>query len=295
MCVLPTKRESTMNDPTIITFNGQDPGQTVSIFAGTHGDEIGGVIALRKLIKDIEEGVLVIQRGQLHVAFANPAAIVLGKRFVELNLNRAFFPHLIGTEVPEHLRSSYERRRALELQILLDESDALLDLHSTTSEGTPFIICEPHSFDIARQFPFRFISSGWDTMHPGSSDGYMNQYHKIGICVECGQHFDQLTSVKARASIEIFLKAMGLIDETIYGPSQSSRRHIRIRAKYVVKRLFRLENTDWPDFPNIEPGTILGYDGGEAVIVNEPSILFFPKDEVKAGEEAFLLGEEVPI
>lgn len=285
-----------MADPTILTFHAQGPqgvitrDPEVAIFSGIHGNEIGGILAMRQLIRDLRDGKLVLKRGTLHLAFANLAAIALGTRFAQMNMNRAF--HFHSADVAEELRLSYERLRAIELQILLEKSDALLDLHSTDHESSPFIICEPHSFDIARALPFSIVSTGWDAVHPGSTDAYMNRQGKVGICVECGQHDDPEAKQRARQSIEVFLMKHDMIDLP-NPPMPVPQRHIRAREIYRAKQHFRLMLEDLPEFAQLNPGTVIGVDGERAVTINRPSILIFPKDGAQAGEEAFVLGDEL--
>ena len=278
-----------MKDPTILTFPGPVPGKTVAIFAGIHGNEIGGIFALRQLIDDLQTGKIILEKGTLHLAFANLAGIARGIRQTDLNMNRAF--HSDGNKLPEADRSSYERLRALELQPLLDQSEALLDLHSTLTESSPFIICETHSFGIARLLPFSLISTGWDNVHGGSTDAYMNAQGKIGICVECGQHEDPEAKERARLSIAIFLNAMGLIDTEEKG-GFSTQRRIHAKTIYKVVSSFALSSVERPEFARLKQDELIGVDGAVPILAPTDSILIFPRKTATIGEEAFVLGEE---
>lgn len=281
------RKEVSMSDPTVLTFKGQTPGKTLSIFAGIHGNEIGGILALRQLIEDLESETIVLKSGTLHLVFANLAAIARGVRFTDLNMNRAF--HFYEEDAPRELRASYERKRALDLEPLLRESDALLDLHSTLTESSPLIICEEHSFDIARLLPFPIISTGWDNVHPGSTDAFMNAQGKVGICVECGQHEDPEAKDRARTSIEIFLRELGLVDTGIE-VKPVEQRLMHARRIYKAKTLMRFEPAEREQFCTLQKGELIGYDGDEEVFADQESILFFPKEGSTAGEEAFVLG-----
>ena len=182
------------------------------------------------------------------------------------------------------------------MQLLLKESDGLLDLHSTTKESTPLAICEPHSFDIARKLSVQIISSGWDAIHPGSSDGYMNKTGKIGICVECGQHSDERTPRRARSSIGIFLREMGLTDTSNFPHDMSTKRHIQVRERYVARKTFSLSEDvaeNLPDFGRLEVGTLIGHDGRKPVHLAKSSIVLFLKKIALPGEESFILADEI--
>ncbi|HMB66193.1 MAG TPA: succinylglutamate desuccinylase/aspartoacylase family protein, partial [Patescibacteria group bacterium] len=160
-------------DQHIIKKSGGKPGKKLAVFAGVHGNEKAGVFALEKLIKNLE-----IEAGEVYFVYANPRAIEQDVRYTEKNLNRCFFKEAGG---------SYEEKRAKELMPILDECDALLDLHaSNNKEATPFVICGEDCRDIVGIFDFDIISFGWDDIEPGSTDGYMYHQGKPGICLECG-------------------------------------------------------------------------------------------------------------
>lgn len=281
-----------MSDPSVLTFRGKSPGKTLAIFAGIHGNETGGILALRQLIDDLHSERLVLDNGTLHLVFANLAAIARDVRFTELNMNRAF--HFHSADVPEEGRLSYERMRAIDLQPILVQSDALLDLHSTLTETSPFIICEEHSFEIAKLLPFPIVSTGWDAVHAGSTDAFMNQQGKIGVCVECGQHGDPEAEQRARTSIEVFLWELGLMDT---GPKVEpvAQRRIHARSIYKAHTHMRFTPPDRDQFCVIQKGEVIGFDGDEEVRADQESILLFPKEGTTKGGEAFVLGEIRPL
>ena len=291
MVTSPPTHGSNLKDPTLLTFRGKNPGKTLSIFAGVHGNEIGGVLALRDLIKDIKDDKIIIKNGTLHLVFANPTAISLGVRQTDMNMNRSF--HVNNSDVPIELQRAYERQRAISLQILLDESDALLDLHSTLTETSPLVICEKHSFEIAKLLPFPLVSTGWDQVHPGSTDAYMNLQGKVGICVECGQHNDPEAKARARTSIEIFLRELDLVNTNIKS-EPVLQRHVRARFIYKATTCMTFIPAHREQFCNVKKGELLGMDGDKEVRAGQESILFFPKEGAKNGEEAFVLGEVLP-
>ena len=146
---------------TIYLKKGKMQGKTLAIFAGAHGNEKVGVLALDKIIKDVK-----IDCGKVYFVYANPKAIEIGKRKIVKDLNRLFLPNNKG--------SSYEDNRARKLMRILYNSDALLDLHAFKyKKGKPFVICEKDSYELASKMNFKFVISGWDKYDIGSADGYM--------------------------------------------------------------------------------------------------------------------------
>ncbi len=276
-------------DPSILTFNSHVPGPTLVIMATVHGDEVCGVIALRQLIEDLESGKLRIERGVLHLVFANLPAYALGKRQTQMNLNRAFRPDHLMSEAE---RYSYEYHRARQLMPLLASCDAMLDIHSSVTEGsTPFIICEPHSFDIARCLPLGIRSHGWDDIEAGGTDYYVNTQGGMGICIECGYHEDPNAPEVARYSIMAFLTLMEAISPTQEYPVTEGQRELyaydicHTRVDYDPAQA-------WPDFGKVPAGTIIGTDGGEDIVADEDFVIIFSRKRTEPGKEAFILARE---
>lgn len=269
----------------VYTLVGSKPGKTLTIIGGVHGDEICGIKALEEIISSIS-----IDSGRVHFVYGNLRAIKLNKRQVEMNLNRAF--RLEGMLLKKE-RQSYERQRALEIMSFLDESDALLDVHSSnTPASVPFIICEPHSFEVASHLPFNIRSYGWDVVHPGGTDYYMNRKGKIAICVECGHHLDPRAPQLAKDSIMIFLHIMGVINGSVPSREIINQRIIYAREIYFSKVNFT-PFREFAEFELLSEGELIGVDGNSYILSPKNSCIIFPRKRDNPGEEAFVLGEEV--
>ena len=175
------------------------PGPILTIMAGVHGNEVCGLKAIEQIEKELPSQ---IKQGRVYLIRANLKAIELNVRQTDMNLNRAF---RLDNLLTEGEKASYERTRALELMSFLDESVALLDIHSSTSKVSKvFAICEPRSYHVVKLLPVEIISNGWDILEPGGTDYYMSQKEKVGICVECGYHLDPLAPERATNSIITF-------------------------------------------------------------------------------------------
>ncbi|MEI6288328.1 MAG: succinylglutamate desuccinylase/aspartoacylase family protein [bacterium] len=278
-----------MQDPTIITIDSGKSGKTLTIMAGVHGNEICGPMALRQLIAMFNDNKLQLLSGKLRLIFANLAAMAIGERQTQMNMNRAFRPQSMLTNNED---SSYERQRAAQLMPYLAESDALLDIHSSmTEKSKPFIICEPHSFSVTQRLPFLICSHGWDRIEPGGTDYFVNKSGGIGICIECGYHLDPEAPGRAFDSALIFLKFFGAIEGE--DPKiNSSQKIIHAYDLYFSKVDFqRAESFD--DFQQLKAGDLIGTDGGKEVRATDDFLIIFPNDCKTSGEEAFILGKFV--
>lgn len=270
-----------LKHPIVTQSDSKKSGPTVIIMAGVHGNEKGGVLALKEAKNKID-----IQKGKVYWIIANPGAIKSKKRYLDMNLNRAF---KAKNNLNKFELTSYERGLAEQIMFYLDEGDALLDLHSVhTSPATPFLVCEPKSYGIARKMPFHIVSSGWEKIHPGSTDEYMSKQDKIGICAECGQHDEIETKKRALYSIHAFLSCMGNIESDFCFQDSHHQQIVKPRFIYRCKVDF-IPVRKYPDFTVVRKGEFLGTDGGQAVTAPFTGMIVFMVECDEPESEAFVM------
>lgn len=264
----------------IITLTGALPGPEVAIFAGVHGNEQVGILALQELLPK-----LTLKRGTLRVAFANVPAIAQNVRLIDKNLNRCFVPHIDD--------AVYEGKRARELMKLLDGCEALLDLHAFNDPvGDPFIICESNVLELATKLEPEIISTNWAEAEPGATDGYMYGAGKIGICVECGplSRPQEYLGV-AVTTVKQFLTFFDMLEEP--EPFSTTTKRI-IRADHSVTRRADdlVLNPQLRSFQRLVQGEIIGSQAGETYVATEGDYIIFPRPHTPMGGEAFVIGRE---
>lgn len=260
-------------------------GPTIAVFAGVHGNEKAGVMALQEALPVLEEEVV---KGTFYGVFANPPAVEQNVRAVNKNLNRCFVKGTDG--------STYEDKRAKKLMSLLDKCDALLDLHAFRDEvSPPFIICEEDSLDIAQQLPPEIISTNWSDAEPGATDAYMFENGKPAICLECGP-ITQSEVYKdfARQSIYSFLSYFGVIEKSKTQQDIVAPKKI-IRAEYGVVNESGdcLINGELESFKKLEKGQFIGAQADKVYLANEGEVIIFPRPNAAIGEEIFIVGKEI--
>lgn len=267
----------------VITKKGTVSGKTVAVLAGIHGNEKAGVTALHKAISSLQ-----ITGGIVHFIIGNPRALAENVRFTEMNLNRAFIRGPL--KYPE-LETTYERERAKELMPLLDTCDALLDLHTVKNPKTvPFIISESAYFPIAEKFPLPIISSGWNSIEPGSTDYYMSTNSKPALCLECGYHEDPVAITRAENGIRIFLQIMGNIEASLPLPTYTQKRIDAIDV-YLTKQSFT-RCRDFSDFETVSKDELVGKDASHEFRMPYDGIIIFARDVDKPNIEAVIIGKE---
>ena len=117
-------------------YAGLAPGPRLIVLGAVHGNEVCGAQAIARLIDELDNGKLRIERGTLTlVPIVNPLAHALGRRQGDRNLNRNLRP----VAQPQ----DFEDRIANVLCPLLAEHEVLLDLHSFHTAGEPFAMLGP--------------------------------------------------------------------------------------------------------------------------------------------------------
>ncbi len=267
-----------MESQSIIKKVGQLPGKTVAIFAGIHGNEKAGIVTLDKLTKDLE-----IKSGTVYFVYANPPAIEKNVRMIDKNLNRLFSRENSG--------DNYEDKRASELMDILDECEALLDIHSYNSEtGDQFAITEENGYDLISKMDFPIVASGFSRLGAGT-DGYMHSRGKIGVCIECGttNRYDFFAKL-AEQSIYQFLQYFDCIDKKVEY-SNTKQRHLQVKELIPKKHDNFRFSKEFKDFDSLPVGEPFMFDGEEQRIALPNECILFPRPNTKIGDDACILGE----
>lgn len=265
---------------TIIKIIGKEPGKTLAVFCGVHGNEKAGVYAVTEVLKSIK-----IKKGIVYFVYANPEAIKKNVRLIRKNLNRCFLKNNKG--------KTLEDKRARQLMKILDKCEGLLDLHASNVEkATPFVICEKHSYKLAKIFDVGIVSSGWDRIEPGATDGYMNKRKEtISAGVECGYAGEsEKNAGLAKKCIFQFLQFFNCIDKEV---DFSNRKQKLIKVTKAVKK-----QTDdfsfskkYADFEKLKSGELIARDGKKKYMAGKNECIIFANASKKIGEEAFIIGK----
>jgi predicted deacylase len=262
----------------IILKQGREAGPSVAIFAGVHGNERVGVLALQELIPQLNP-----TRGTIYFAFANIPAIEQGVRMVNKNLNRCFLPGNNG--------DTYEDNRARELMAVMDKCDAVLDLHAfNETTGEPFIICEDNSLDIALKLEPTIISTNWAKAEPGGTDGYMYEKGKPGIGMECGplSRPEEFKPVAVKA-VHQFLKHFGMLDTDVRFSNSPKRVIVAQGAVHRTSEDFYLDPS-LRSFQKLTAGQVIGSQDGKDFVASEGDYIIFPRPLAPIGSEAYIIG-----
>ncbi len=265
----------------ITTYKSRYPGKKLVIMGGVHGDETCGAQAIRALAPQLN-----ITAGQVTFIIGNPKALKENKRFIDSDLNRTFF----YSHKKNEKYKGYEYRRAQEILPYLRECDALLDIHSMNHpQAVGFVICEPQSFSIAARLPFSIRSSGWDNIHTGSADAFVNASGGNGLCIECGYKNDPQTVVRAKEAVRNFLKIFGAVKGEM--PRKNPQQWISVEERYLTKKNFTLARS-FANFEKIRKRTYIGTDGGQRIYTKKDCRILFAYNKTRPREQAFILAKD---
>lgn len=268
-----------MTKPHIVTKTGKKPGPTVAVFAGVHGNERVGIMALESLVPTIQ-----ITAGTVHFVIANPEAAQKNVRYIEKNLNRIFLEG--GRD------NSLEGLIAGELMELLKSCDALLDLHACNEPDIdPFIICEETSLELAKTFDVQTISFNWKHFEEGSTDAFMDRQGKLAIGLECGSLSGPEAHVGfAKRSILHFLSYMGNLSNASAVPPMRPMRIVKIVGATPMPPEGIIFRQDYRTFQKMVKGEIFAESAGKEHIFPVDGVIVFPRPHAPVGAEAYLVG-----
>jgi hypothetical protein len=291
---------------------GQRPGPTLILVAGQHGNEPGGVIAAERVFRRLSE-----ERPELTgelVAFAgNVKALSLGTRYLTHDLNRAWTeakvveirhkpPEQDDTEDSEHR----ELLASIDAAIARARGEVfLLDLHTTSAAGTPFVLFG----DTLRQrafgahFPLPIIL-GLEEQVDGVLSQLMTKRGCVTVAIEGGQHDDPGSVDALEACIWVGMDAARLVPRQHLSPWSAAHRLLDARRgelPHVMEVLhrhairpedqFKME----PGFANLasaKEGQLLARDASGEIRAEANGLVMLPLYQGQ-GADGFFWGRPV--
>ena len=304
------------------------PGERLLVLVGgLHGNEPAGVRAILKFFEELKQENLALHGHVIGLA-GNRPALEEGERYIDCDLNRLWSEDFVAfdrsrTEVPSavseipraaELAEFYEQQEILEeLQKALSRKPSqaiLLDLHSTSADGSPFAIMA----DTLQNRPLAMslgipVLLGLEERVEGTLLSWFSEMGHSALCVEGGQNGLDSTLEHHLAVIWITLVTAGLVEaenvprfethlETLSSTAWGLPDLCEIRYRYEVPvdTDFRME----PGFTNfhiVSRGTHLANltRDGKTTRIHCPhdGQLIMPRYQGQ-GNDGFFLGTEIP-
>ena len=282
----------------IVTYRTIEPGPTLTVLGAVHGNERCGAQAICRLVEDIDQGGVTLKRGTLQlVPITNPKAYQENVRFIERNLNRYLYP--------KEDRQKYEDRLDPIVCELLDRTDVLLDLHSYTSPGGPFVFLDPKNAKevaYAASLGISDFAYGWAEAFGGGtgkeSQGtteYARSKGALAITLECGQHLNADAADIGYRAILLALAHFDMLDtEGLAAPGQEkpAGKQRCVKMKSVYRRdAGAVFAKPWRHFDPVAKGEAMAkLASGESLAAPEDGFIVLPKESAATGEEWFFFG-----
>lgn len=302
-----------------VSFTGQAPGARLIVLGAVHGNETCGTQAIRRVIGEIESGQVDILAGNVtFVPVTNPLAYARQQRMGDRNLNRNLVPTDAPVEFEDHIANW--------LCPLLEQHDALLDLHSFHTAGEPFVMLGPEDNQGALE-PFshaaeeialalhlgvcRFVEGWLDTYAAGvarrlaagvsareadvnygvGTTEFMRAHGGIALTLECGQHDDPAAPDVAYRAIHNTLAHLGLIAApapAATADTEALKLYQVVDRNHADDKLTR----EWASFEQVSAGEVIGTrHDGTLVVAGHAGYVVFPNPDAQPGQEWFYLAQ----
>ncbi len=300
----------TPSSRTLYDVCGDPLGPTVVVTVAIHGNERGSVVALERLISRINR-MAVRPRGRLVVLVGNLEGLRRGVRFVDHDLNRLWYegaPEQVGGRP----LVEFQERRVLEgilaeLSATANGPLTLIDLHSFSGQGEPFLIApDQHSPDeLLVQVPFPVIR-GLNRFLRGTLATWMEARGHRTLILEGGRESDPEVPITIEAFLWQALARLGLVGASLV-PKSAHRHWHELQAR--VRRLpsalltlyrqrieadegFRME-PGFRTFDQVDEGALLARNRHGEIRAPFTGYLLMPLYQGQ-GEDGFFMAESEP-
>lgn len=294
------------SDRVLAHVAGEEPGRSLILIGGLHGNEPAGVEALKRVAARLPDtGPLC---GEVLALVANPSALARRTRFLHTDMNRGWWPEALDEEVASRGSEDTERRELLKLiRPVLARSEGppvVLDLHTTSGDTAPFITLGDtlRNRAFATGFPLPLVL-GLEEQLPATFLEYMSNRGCVTLACEGGRHDDPAAVDQLEAVAWIALTRAGIADrEALPIPDPWAAldngvprpRVLEVRYRHTVPtgRAFTMA-PGYRSFQPVRRGERLGvWEDGQPVVAPENGRILMPLYQSQ-GDDGFFIVREV--
>ncbi len=295
---------------------GPEPGPTLIVVGGLHGNEPAGVKALLRVLPRLVADPTGIAHGRVVGLSGNRKALAAKRRYLVHDLNRYWLPERVeklraaGTSSGEDgapLDGEDEELIHLDREILrlIDEADGkvyLLDIHTTSGPKLPFATLD----DSLRNRPFAFafpvpVVLGLEEELAGTLSIHVETLGVITAGFESGMHDAPDSVDRAEAAIWIALEASGVL-EAGSRPEVAAARHrlaeecsglpevVEVRYRHAITPAdgFRMD-AGYVNFQPIAVAERLGRNHLEPITSPLPGLMLMPLYQEQGADGFFVV------
>lgn len=277
---------------------------TVIFFAGIHGNEKAGVVALQQMQKTVEKLRL---NGNVYGVLGNLKALESNQRYIDEDLNRLWTAEKLN-QVISKTDVNTEEQQAQELFVLLHQIINkqngplyFIDLHTTSSKTLPFITINDAMInrEFSKKFPLPIVL-GIEEYLEGPLLSYINTLGYISIGFESGHHMGIASVQNNIAFINLAMVYTGVLSENQVDV-MTSRETLKIAAEHIynffeIIHLQKITNADdfkmnegFKSFQPIEKGTPVATLNSAEILSEHEGYMFMPLYQKKGSEGYFVI------
>ena len=308
-------RSGNGNPQVVGSWGEQGHGPTLVVVGGIHGNEPSGVVALTRLLQELEASNGQVQ-GRLVGLRGNRQALDRGARWIHQDLNRLWTEEQLNwlrshTDPSQLDGECREQARLVQIiEPLLSTTPggrlSLLDLHSTSSQSAPFSIVNHQSSSrrLGARFPVPMVFGLQDEIH-GTLVSYFDSIGIPALGFEGGQHESKEAVLFHLAILRLALVFTGILKEEdcphfrlsmemLERSSQDLPRAHQVRYRHPVQPddQFRME----PDLANFQPvrqNQLLARDRTGEIRSPRSGRILMPLYQAQ-GDDGFFIVDSIP-
>ncbi len=305
---VPEQRRSLGDLPRILGDVGAElGGPTLVCVGGIHGNEPSGVHGLLRIVQRLRADPTGLC-GRLLALSGNRSGLAVDERYLSHDLNRAWRPDRLARvhAGEESLRD--EDAELLELETLIAEAvdaapgyAAILDLHSTSGGGPPFVTMDDTLANrkLAFEIPAPHVL-GLEEELAGTMLGYWIERGVPAVGFESGQHSDPGSVDRAEAAAWLALEAAGVLAPGSRPEIAASRKllhaiskdlpevvEVRYREPVESGSPFRMR-PGYTSFQRVRSGEELAHNGDHVITSPENGLILMPLYQAQ-GEDGFFI------
>jgi succinylglutamate desuccinylase len=216
---------------------------------GVHGNEWAGIHAAERVLQKLRASANTF-RGQFVGLTGNRAALRESKRYIDEDLNRMWTPERVEAAQAGASRASLPAELGEQQELLVALGEAfdgasagvvLLDLHTTSGEGAPFVIfaSTPRSRQLARRLPVPVLL-GLERHIRGTLLHYVCGCGHVALAFEGGRTGDPRSVDHHEAAIWLGMSLVGNIDPGDW-PEVDAHRERLVRATEHLPAILEVE------------------------------------------------------
>ncbi len=290
-------------------------GATLVIVAGLHGNEPAGVLGAMRVIRALREERSRRLQGRVVFLTGNRAALSVGVRFLDRDLNRAWTSERLRTlrmgarpGLPESTaREDREQRELLaELDRIIGAAGPTyaLDLHTTSGPDGVFTTIGDtlENRDLAQFLPVPLVL-GLEELVEGTLHEYLGERGVPSLAFESGQHEEPEAIDRAEAAIWLLLVGLRLLPESAVPEIGKARgqlvpigeafpKVLEFRHRHELREGdgFRMR-PGFRSFQRLRAGTVVGDDLRGGVSMPEDGRILMPLYQSQGSDGFFVVRE----